>query len=217
MGPYIYIRDSITAMFNPFRKKKPKKTPTKPRQKPQNKDLIEIKQLIEQLSTKSDVDRVRKDVISSRKAIIKEVSSIPESQQLSSLLTEHITSPLKDYIAQALSSNQAVKQLGVKQLSSNQAGLDKIVVEMKQKVDMLTPRHMRVLSVLAQKREEWLGYDSIGSLCSPQLSGSCIRGYIADLINVYSIPIEKKTFGKQGRVRVSEKTFKQLAITKLID
>jgi hypothetical protein len=209
-------------MFSLFRKKE-KKRQQKPESRTQRKkgnaDLKEIKNLILNLSTKDDIKQLTLDVASSRKAVIQEVKRLPDQQQLSSILAEQITAPLKTYIEKEMTTDQAVKQLDGKQLSAYQAdsGLETIVGEMKQKMDMLTARHLKVLSVLAQQRNDWLRYEEIGALCSPPVSGSCARGYVADLINVYKIEVEKKSLGRQSGVKLSPQAIKQLALSKLID
>ena len=175
-----------------------------------------IEERLELLSTKEDIERVIAQVLSTQETIISEVGMIPDREKLIGLLAEHITSPLKEYVAQELSSNQAVKQPAANRLSSNQAvkqkkTLDQTINELKYNMDRLTQRHIKILNVLAQNRDVWMGYEEIGQFCSPQLTGSCIRGYIADLINVYSIPLEKKSFGRQNKVKIPQGVLKKIA------
>lgn len=165
-----------------------------------------------ELSTKKDIERVLNEIVNSREKIMDEVAKIPDS--LPAVLAESITSPLKEFISQKLSSNQAVKQVKVKQLSTNQA-LDRVVSEMKERLEMLSQRHIKVLNILAHNRDEWLAYEEIGKYCSPEITGSCIRGYVSDLINSYNIPIEKKNFGRKSKVRLPDKAMKELAIARL--
>ncbi|MBI4182227.1 MAG: hypothetical protein HY520_04645 [Candidatus Aenigmarchaeota archaeon] len=205
-------------MFDFLKKRPPPPPAARKKPAPRSRELTAISQKLGQVSTRDDIDRILKAVQSSRQAIIKEIRELPAEEELADMMVKQITAPLKGYLAE-LSSNQAVKQQMPSRLSGSQApkSLDQVVGEMKQKMEMLTPRHLRVLGVLAQKREEWLGYEEIGAFCVPALSGSCIRGYVADLINVYRIPLEKQAFGKQSRVRLPEQVFKQLAISKLAD
>lgn len=192
-------------MFGFLRKKK--SLPSRPR-KASRSGTTDLKKILAEIST-------------SRDKIIQEIHRIPDSQQMTSLLAEQITSPLKEFIAETLSRTHAVKQETENRLSGNQAvkqekTLDEVVTEMKNRLEMLSQRHLKVIGILAQNKDEWLGYEDIGSFCSPPLTGSCIRGYVADLVNVYKIPIEKKNFGRQSRVRIAEDGWKQMAVTKIL-
>ncbi len=215
-------------MFGGIFRRKPKEREVRKRPGKRKSELSGLGKKLDNLSTKEDVERIIKEVAASRDAVISEVGKIPDS--VSSILADQITSPIKDFISselehrepRQLSINQAVKQEDVKQLSSNQAvkqkrSIEEVVGEMRQKLEMLSQRHLKVLNVLVQNRDSWLDYEEIGRECSPQLTGSCIRGYVADLINSYSIPIVKKNFGRKSKVRVSDKAIKHLAITKLVD
>jgi len=211
-------------MFGFLKKKKPVK---KNRKRNRSKNSNEIKQILEKVSTKEDVERIIQEVSSSREAILTEVTKMPAS--ISSAMVDQITLPLKEYITaeiaqsgmKQLSIDQAVKQLDTKQLSSSQAikqqGLADAIAEMKISLERLTQRHLKVLNILVQNREEWLDYEELGKFCNPQLTGSCIRGYIADLINSYKIPIEKRNFGRRSKIKISPSGVKQLAISKLSD
>lgn len=200
-------------MFSIFKKKKKQKS--RPRRT--KRATPKMDSMLANLSTKDDVKKIIAEISSSRDTILDEMTKMPES--LSSHLVEQITAPLKEAITQELSSNQAVKQLTLDRLSSNQAvpsskkTLEDAVQEMKDRMENLSQRHLKVLHVLIQNREQWLDYDEIGSYCSPQLTGSCVRGYIADLINTYRIPVEKKGFGRKNKIRVSPQTVKELALT----
>jgi len=213
-----------------FRKREKREKRTKVLRKPRKKpgQLKGLDKRLDKLSTKDDVERIVKEIASSRDAVLTEVGKIPDS--VSNILVEQITSPLKDFISselaeggiKQLSINEAVKQKGVKQLSSNQAvkqkkSIDDVVSEMKERLEMLSQRHLKVLNILVQNREVWLDYEDVGKFCSPQLTGSCIRGYVADLINSYKIPVDKRNFGRKSKVKLSGRAVKQLAISKLVD
>jgi len=213
-----------------FRKREKREKRTKVLRKPRKKpgQLKGLDKRLDKLSTKDDVERIVKEIASSRDAVLTEVGKIPDS--VSNILVEQITSPLKDFISselaeggiKQLSINEAVKQEGVKQLSSNQAvkqkkSIDDVVSEMKERLEMLSQRHLKVLNILVQNREVWLDYEDVGKFCSPQLTGSCIRGYVADLINSYKIPVDKRNFGRKSKVKLSGRAVKQLAISKLVD
>lgn len=208
-------------IFNLFKKtKKAKRSPSKQMRKTHS--------ALHNVSTKDDVQTILREIAQSREAVLQEVSKIPDS--LSLLLVNQITSPLKDFISSELNNTQAVKQLSIPEavhhspamtLSNNQAvkqkkSIDDVIVEMKERLERLSQRHLKILNILVQNREAWLEYDELGKFCSPSLTGSCIRGYIADLINSYSIPIEKKNFGRKSKVRISQQAVKELAITKLL-
>ena len=164
---------------------------------------------------KQDIERILKEIISTREVLLQEMNRIPDS--VSGLLVDRITQPLKQFLSQELSAQQAIKQPVPEGLSSNQAvpTLEQAVDEMKARLENLSQRHMKILNVLVQNRDSWLDYEEIGSFCTPQLTGSCIRGYVADLINTYTIPIEKKAFGRRSKVKISPRGLKQIAITKL--
>ena len=176
---------------------------------------------LSRMHTKEDIQTILQEIVFAREKIIEEVHKIPDSTKIESLLAEQLLTPLREFISTQVSTRPAVKQMAEHPLSSNQAvkqkSLDQLISEMKMNLESLSQRHVRILSILAQQRNEWLGYDQIGALCTPSLTASCIRGYIADLINVYRIPLEKKNFGRQSKVRIPEKVWKQLAITKLAD
>ncbi|MBI4021129.1 MAG: hypothetical protein HY369_02715 [Candidatus Aenigmarchaeota archaeon] len=197
-------------MFKLFRREKPRK-----RRPSRQRDTSDIKDILRTLSTKDDVSKIVAEVTRSREMILNRMA---DKDLLPRMLAEHVTAPLREAISLGLSSSQAVKQSDRKRLSASQAAksLDEVVLETKQKIEMLTPRHLKVLQALAEQRD-WLTYEGIGSLCAPPVSGSCIRGYVADLVNVYKIPLEKMNAGRQTKVRISEKTLKEFAITKLSD
>ena len=91
--------------LNIFRKKptaqKRKRSPGKRSRKTQSN-----------VSTKQDVERVLNEVIASRNLILQEVTKLPES--LSSRMVDHITSPLKAFLAEELRTN-ASQQLSIPQ------------------------------------------------------------------------------------------------------
>lgn len=222
-------------MFKRLFKKKTKETETKHEVKNETKvpkrrkstTNSSIEKKIDKLSTKKDIENVLTEIIASRDAVLTEVSKIPDS--VSNLMVDQITSPLKDFISAELTNNDDIKQLSineaikhedVKQLSNNQAvkkGFDEVIMEMKEKIENLSQRHLKILNILVQNRGAWLDYEEVGKYCNPQLTGSCIRGYIADLINSYKMPINKKNFGRKSKIKLSNKAVKQLAITKLVD
>ena len=214
-------------MFGLFKKKKPvaKKRASKRREFPKT----QLNEALKQLSTKSDVQIILKEITQSRDAVIQEVTKLPES--LSTHLVDQITAPLREFFqselshvpqSQQLSINQAIKQVNPQKLSSNQAvkqqkSFDDVISEMKERVENLSQRHLKVINILIQNRDGWLEYEDIGKYCNPQLTGSCIRGYVADLINSYKIPIEKKIFGRKSKVKISPQGLKQLALSKMVD
>ncbi|MBL7160868.1 MAG: hypothetical protein ISS93_03405 [Candidatus Aenigmarchaeota archaeon] len=201
--------------------KKPRKKPRKVQvgRKRQARLDEKFEKHFSKMCTKDDVKLILNEIASSREAVIKEVTGIPDS--ISGVMAEQITSPLRDFISSELSSYQAVKQVDSEELSSYQAvkqekSLDDVVQEMKKRLDMLSQRHLKILQILVQNNGEWLDYEEIGKFCSPQLTGSCIRGYVADLLNSYKIPIQKEIFGRKSRIKISEEGLKQLAVTKLL-
>jgi len=186
------------------------------KQKTQRRTARKATRVPENLSTKDDIKALHAEIVASREVLLSHIQKIPDHHTLGSLLIEHITEPLKQ---QFISSANPIKRIEAATATGEepitQKSLDAIIDETKRKLDMLSQRHVKILDVLARNRGEWLSYQEIGQYCSPPLTGSCIRGYVADLINMYQISIEKKSMGKQSRVRVTERMVKDMAIAKL--
>ncbi len=179
-----------------FRKKKKVKAKSRERRAVSNTKVLEvIKRLSEQLKKHHNF-------------LVNE-----HHNKMPDILINKLVEPLKE----ALSSNQALKQKQVKRLSVCQAekpkSLDNAIEQLKGKLDMLNQRHINVLNCLGKNRGNWLTYSDIATQVG--LSPSCIRGYVSDLIKTFQLPIEKKRIGKEAMVKLSDKAFKQIAITKL--
>ena len=169
------------------------------------------------------------EIREAKDVIVEELYKRPDSEEISHLLVEHITQPVKEYISKLvggkeeasnrLNTYQALEQIKepieVLDEDKKKESLDEVVSEMKAKLSMLSQRHIRILNILAQNRDMWMTYNEISAHTSPPLTPSCIRGYISDLVNNYKIPIDKKMHGKITKVRLPSRVFKQLAITRL--
>ena len=195
--------------------------------------LNSIKEALNQVSTKvsskEDIDRVLKEIALSKESIVSAIHDLPQEEDIVQLLVSQITEPLKSFLSTRLAAEPVPVRLGGRPAQptaihpaptfqpADQEALDSIVSDMKTKLSMLSQRHLKIINVLAQNRNLWIDYEKIGDQCQPTLTGSCIRGYVSDLIKNYRLPVEKKIVGRQMKVRLSEAAFKKMVMAKLVE
>ena len=187
--------------------------------------LNSIKEAINQLSSKQDIENVLKEIAVSREDILAAVDKVPADDDIAQLLVSQITEPLKEFLNARLGAipDRPLVPITIRArepvplMKSEEHELEGIVSDMKTKLSMLSQRHMKIINILAQNRNLWVDYENIGEQCQPALTGSCIRGYISDLTKNYKLPIEKKNFGRQMKIRLSESAFKKMVMAKLVE